>query len=156
MENLAQCIAETSSLSSLQQTLLRFLEHNRQGCVWTVFLSFIVHLLCLPLCLTQSVHVSCTQSVHVSAQKEMNFHRWSNKSHPYGSAVSGCFIGSRFGGMSIFSLPAGDKTVNPRLFFCMFSLLCGFISCSHSTGLSELQDVPSFNNSIHAYFCLFI
>lgn len=23
--------------------------------------------------------------------------------------------------MSIFSLPAGDKTVNPRLFFCMFS-----------------------------------
>lgn len=58
--------------------------------------------------------------------------------------------------MSIFSLPAGDKAVNPRLFFCMLSPLCGFISCSYSTGLSELQDVPSFDISAHAYFCLFI
>lgn len=53
--------------------------------------------------------------------------------------------------MSIFLLPAGDKALNPRLFFCMFPLLCRFISCSYSTGLSELQDVPSFDMSTHTH-----
>lgn len=51
--------------------------------------------------------------------------------------------------MSIFSLPAGDKALNPRLFFGMFPPLCEFISCSYSTGLSELQVVPSFDVSAH-------
>lgn len=58
--------------------------------------------------------------------------------------------------VSIFSLPAGDEAVNPRLFFSVFPPLCGFISCSYSTGLSELQDGPSFDMSAHTYFCLFI
>lgn len=67
---------------------------------------------------------------------------------PCEGVVSGCFTETWFGSQlhaCICSLPAGDKVVNPGLVFCMFPPLCGFISYSYNTGLSELQDVPSFD-----------